>query len=164
MTAVDWNMVRRLYEASAKNPDTSCREWAGCVDHKRGYGYVAGTTAHRVIYSCLVGDIPEGKVIHHKCNNRACVNPAHLEHRGRGENALLGNHMAWQRKAQTRCKRGHEFTPENTGVNAKGCRYCKTCNREAVSLRYHTNSEYRANHKIYGALWKRRRREARKAS
>jgi Recombination endonuclease VII len=27
----------------------------------------------------------------------------------------------------THCKRGHEFTPENTGASSSGGRFCKTC-------------------------------------
>lgn len=31
------------------------------------------------------------------------------------------------RKAQTHCKRGHEFTEENTRIAANGTRHCKAC-------------------------------------
>lgn len=36
------------------------------------------------------------------------------------------------RKARTHCKRGHEFTPENTGKQKWG-RYCRVCHREKVA-------------------------------
>ncbi len=42
------------------------------------------------------------------------------------------------RKFATHCKRGHEFTPENTGGLDKRQRYCRACER----IRYETN--YRA--------------------
>jgi hypothetical protein len=35
---------------------------------------------------------------------------------------------AWAAKrAQTHCKRGHEFTPQNTYVTTKGGRVCRIC-------------------------------------
>lgn len=35
--------------------------------------------AHRVAYELLVGPIPDGEQIQHRCNNRACCEPSHLE-------------------------------------------------------------------------------------
>jgi hypothetical protein len=33
---------------------------------------------HRLIYECLVGPIPAGLQVLHRCDARACCNPAHL--------------------------------------------------------------------------------------
>jgi len=35
--------------------------------------------AHRFIYQECFGEIPENMVIRHKCDNRNCINPEHLE-------------------------------------------------------------------------------------
>tara|TARA_R110000782_G_C14622881_1_gene393473 strand:+ start:148 stop:639 length:492 start_codon:yes stop_codon:yes gene_type:complete len=48
-----------------------------------GYGQftVKGTywSTHRYVWQQLNGDIEEGLVVRHKCHNRACCNPDHLE-------------------------------------------------------------------------------------
>jgi hypothetical protein len=64
----------------------SCWLWTGSTKYP-GYGQIAadydGTRvktlqAHRVSYELFVGNIPTGKVIHHICKNKSCVNPNHL--------------------------------------------------------------------------------------
>lgn len=42
---------------------------------------------HRIMYQLIHGDIPEGMVIGHRCNNKGCVNPAHHYLTTPGENS-----------------------------------------------------------------------------
>jgi hypothetical protein len=61
--------------------DKGCWEYRGA---KSGAGYRKvgrdGITwlAHRYAWSKLVGEIPEGKLVLHDCDNRACCRPSHL--------------------------------------------------------------------------------------
>lgn len=66
---------------SKVNKTESCWIWVG--GHKElGYGLfkLEGRTrqAHRVAYETMVGAIPEGLFLDHKCRTPACVNPEHL--------------------------------------------------------------------------------------
>lgn len=117
---------------------------AGCwiyTGHVSVYGYGRVTVSrklgphpvHRVAYQELVGDIPPGMQIDHLCRNRACCNPLHLEAVSFQENIARG----CSKRSHTHCRRGHEFTVENTGYVQPGDRRdCLTC-RRARAARAH---------------------------
>ena len=59
-----------------------CWLWTGSM-MANGYGRIGinkvRMSAHRLSYAINVGHIDEGLFIHHRCNNKKCVNPNHLE-------------------------------------------------------------------------------------
>ena len=102
----------------------SCWNWtAGKSSNRYGVFYLNSLQrAHRVAYTLIHGEIPEGYDVHHKCENRGCVNPMHLETIEHAQHKR--EHQTGWRK--THCKRGHERTPENVRANG----HCKPCARK----------------------------------
>lgn len=82
-----------------------CWEWRGALV-RRGYGAFTVTAgvllrAHRVAWVFTRGAIPPGKFICHRCDNPACVRPAHLF-----VGDALSNAQDRQRKGRSRAPRG----------------------------------------------------------
>lgn len=112
-------------------PREECWEWQRALDD-RGYGDfgadgLEGREAHRAAYELLVGPIPDGCHLHHRCEAPACVNPFHLE-------ALpqLEHNEKHPQRRRTHCKRGHVFDAANTiqridrnGYLVRSCRECR---------------------------------------
>jgi hypothetical protein len=74
-----------------------CWEWTGQA--VQGYGSftsrASGTRsgrigAHRWAYQTLIGPVPEGLVLDHRCRNTRCVSPTHLDPVTQGENVRRG--------------------------------------------------------------------------
>lgn len=96
-------------------PDGDCWEWRAYV-HPTGYGQVGmssqrGDTmhTHRASWILAHGDIPEGLLVLHKCDNRLCVNPDHLwlgTHKDNTQDMLTKG----RRRPAEACARGEAVT------------------------------------------------------
>lgn len=132
---------------SKLRPDESgCWLWAGQIS-TAGYGVFSRSRdglvsarrqieAHRYAYETLVGPIPDGLELDHLCRVKACVNPAHLEPVTHAENIR----RAWV-ALRTSCPKGHAYDDDNTIVNARGHRRCRTCAREQAAAAYRRKKE-----------------------
>ena len=103
-------------------PD-GCWEWRGSVSHELGYGevWVQGKRqyAHRTAYEIVYGDIPEGEVVRHKCDNPRCVRPEHLLTCSQADNLYDARERG--RASQPPLHRGesHHFAKLTHGVAAE---------------------------------------------
>ena len=127
--------VRALARVDHSDPE-ACWLYPGYLD-RNGYARLRVRTpdgyrmlrVHRMIYEHLVGPIPEGLELHHRCETPACCNPAHLEPVTHRDNLLRGNGWPGVNARKTHCLHGHPFDEANTLVTPDGRRQCRACGR-----------------------------------
>jgi hypothetical protein len=137
------NIAQRLF-GRVEITDT-CWLWVGSKT-PLGYGHMSFQakphSVHRVAYELCAGPIPEGLTIDHLCRIRHCCNPDHLEAVPLRTNILRSPIQPSAINARkTHCKRGHEFTPENTYIRPlpgrkRPNRSCRICIRRHSAVQY----------------------------
>jgi hypothetical protein len=125
--------AQRLLERVEIDPESGCWLWTGSLT-PQGYGNLGigypseGThrteVAHRVAWSLLVGPIPPGCHVHHRCAVRRCVNPDHLEVLSAAEH--IGRHQSYGEHCAV-CGESNWYQRKDRG------RQCRTCNRNRRS-------------------------------
>lgn len=114
-------------------PD-SCWLWAGDKGNT-GYGRFwykgRNVQATRLALMLVNRSLGDGQIACHICDNPPCVNPAHLFAGTRSDNMqdCLSKGRFRMVPPATHCKRGHEFTRENTCISVNGTRRCRACGR-----------------------------------
>jgi len=116
-----------------RKDENDCWLWLNGYN-SAGYGVVwdgkKQQLAHRISYVQCIGSLNKNLYVLHRCDNRRCINPAHL---------FVGSHKQNMEDMQNKsrhfnstkdvCKHGHLLNEENTYVLPDGHRQCKQCKK-----------------------------------
>jgi hypothetical protein len=130
--------LKHVDKTPGYGPNGDCWIWTACINGAYGNFYIGGkiSKAHRASYIFFKGPFKASLNILHSCNVGICQNPKHLSADTQKKNVqdivVSGNNF---QSNKTHCKRGHEYTPENT-IMQPGGRLCKEC-RNINALKYY---------------------------
>lgn len=104
-----------VFESKVIGLNDSCWIWGGYVQNA-GYGqmstYKKTYLAHRWAYQFFRGGLDPKLTLDHKCRNKICVNPFHLEQVTRVENIQRApiSGVAKNESTKTHCPKGHDYS------------------------------------------------------
>jgi hypothetical protein len=113
-----------------------CWEWIGARTTPDGYGIITRggpgrnmVTSNRLSWELHYGPIPDGLLVLHACDNRACVRPEHLmlgTYRANAVDAARKGRLG-PPEPRTHCKRGHAFEGNTYIHPSTKRRMCHAC-------------------------------------
>lgn len=123
--------------ARLERRSTGCLEWTGHSNEK-GYGQISFegrlVMTHRLAWELANGPIPDGLLVRHfACDNPPCCEPTHLRLGTFTDNtADMTSQGRGSNQQKTHCPAGHRYDQNNTYVNPRGYRLCRTCRQAAT--------------------------------
>lgn len=136
----DPRIPARIWRLLVVDTVTGCWVWVGyrsSADYGRTWWQGRRQMVHRVLFAALVGPIPDGLQLDHRCHNRPCANPSHTEPVTPRENTLRGIGPSALNAKKTRCCHGHVLAGDNLHVRRdKRGRQCRACQRKNAA-RWH---------------------------
>lgn len=124
--------------------DGECWIWSGAFS-ETGYPHFRNERGeiergHRTAYRWFIGAIAPANQVHHLCNDKRCVNPAHLQQLTDAE------HREQHARSTGRCRKGHLIEGQNvvhSVSEGRPIRKCAICHRARALNR---NRIMRAGH------------------
>lgn len=146
-------LTTRFWDKVQRGGAEVCWPWVARRD-RGGYGQFwynrRQTIAHRVAWTIAKGPIPDGLCVLHHCDNRPCVNPAHLflgTNADNAHDAMLKGRLADRRGEAN----GQSKLTED---DVLGVRAARAAGETEVSIarRYHV-SQTTISHIVRGKKW-----------
>jgi hypothetical protein len=115
------------YEPRDCGYETEC--WVWKLGNNGKYPLLrGGCYAHRYFYKELIGEIPKGYDVHHKCENTMCVNYEHLGIKTRKEHIDI--HLTGKSQSKDLIeKRSKALIGNTNSIGSKPCKSGCTCER-----------------------------------